>query len=81
MFLTTNNEVIWSLKSTPAMVFHRERTLRASASRLLLPFVSSNLGNKTTISYLSVLASCNSASGHPQPRGCIVLTVAQKGMK
>ena len=46
MFLTTNNEVIGSLKSPPAMVFHRKRTVRASASRLLLSLVSSYLGKK-----------------------------------
>ena len=31
-----------------------KRTVPASASRFLLPFDSSELGNKTTISYLSV---------------------------
>ena len=57
MFLTANNEDIGSLKSPPAMVFRCKRTVRTSASRLLLPFVSSELGNKTTISYLSVQQS------------------------
>ena len=59
MFLTTNNEVIVSLKSPwpPVMVFHRKRAVWASASRLLLPLVSSVLGNKTTISCLSVQQS------------------------
>ena len=56
MFLTTNNEVIGSLKSQP-MVFCRKQTVRASALRWLLPFVSSELGNKTTISYFSVQQS------------------------
>ena len=57
MFLTTNNKVIGSLKSKAAMVFCRKQTIGASVSRLLLPFVSSELGNKTTISYLSVQKS------------------------
>ena len=46
MFLTTNNEVIGSLKSPPAMVFRNKLTIRAPASRSLLPFVSSELGKK-----------------------------------
>ena len=46
MFLTTNNEVIGSLKSPPAMVFRRKLTVCPPASRLLLPFVSSELGKK-----------------------------------
>ena len=44
MFLTTNNEVIGSLKSPSAMVFRRKLTVCPPASRLLLPFVSSELG-------------------------------------
>ena len=39
------------------MVFRRKRTVFASASHFLLPFVSSELGSKITISYLSVQQS------------------------
>ena len=35
------------------MVFRHKRTVCASASPLLLPFVSSELSNKTTILYLN----------------------------
>ena len=49
MFLTTNNEVIGSYESPPAMVFRGKRTLRTSASRLLLLFVSSEWGIKLII--------------------------------
>ena len=52
MFLATNNESIGSLKSPSAMT---NRTRISIA--LILPFVSSELGNKTTISYLSVQQS------------------------
>ena len=50
MFLATNNEVIWSLKSPTNMVFRRKQSVRASAPRLLLHFVSSELAYS---------ASCN----------------------
>ena len=77
------------------MVFRHKRKLRVSASGLLLPFVSSELGDKTTIKTItpSVLwmTRCTVAlglwpqakvpSGHPQHLGVIVLTIAQKGMK
>ena len=39
------------------MFFRRKQTVRASATRLSLPFVSSELGNKTIISYLSMQQS------------------------
>ena len=50
MFLATNNEVLWSLKSPTNMVFRRKRTVRESAPRLLLPFISFELAYS---------ASCN----------------------
>ena len=39
------------------MVFHCKQNVCASASHLLLPFVSFELGNKTAISYLSAQQS------------------------
>ena len=74
MFLTTNNEFIGSLKSPQAMVFSRKRTVGASASRLFVPFVRSELGYKTTST------SSNSAIWSSTASRVIVLTVAQKGM-
>ena len=71
MFLTTNNEIIVSLKSPPTMGFR---------SRIMLLFVSSELGYKTTLLYLSVRPRATVPSGHPQHLGVIVLTVSQKGM-
>ena len=56
------------------MVFSRKRTVGALASRLLLPFVRSELGYKTTFT------SSNSAIGSSTASRVIVLTVAQKGM-
>ena len=64
MYLTTNNEVITSFKwlnhiSYLLNVFKsKKQFVRASVSRswyfILLPFVCSELGNKTNISYLLV---------------------------
>ena len=79
------------------MVFSRKPNIPASASRLLSTFVSSELGNRVTISYLSVkqsklsprgavdypVALLHAAEGQGQQciGSSILLTVAQKGMK
>ena len=71
MFATTNNTIFGSLKGPSAMVFLRKRTVCASASHFLLPFVSSLVLWMTRCTVALVLWPCVTVpSGHPQHLGC-----------